>query len=137
MLYRNLVGRRKTRTVRKLSLTRTADGVRCVGHQSSNFLLPPLKGVCTMSEESCARVSSGVACRVLKSLLLASALVFAFAPTRAGRAGSPARPGVVAAAAAQTMDDGDAGVIAFEAGGEIYVTDAYGGGTPRREIGRA
>lgn len=85
-----------------------------------------------MLEESRARVvSSRFACRLLKSLLLASALVFAFAPTRAGRAGSPPRSGVAAAAAAaQTSADGDAGVIAFEAGGEIYVVDASGG-TPR------
>ncbi|HVF41980.1 MAG TPA: hypothetical protein VM936_03160 [Pyrinomonadaceae bacterium] len=87
-----------------------------------------------MLEERCARVVPGVACRVLKSLLLASALVFAVAPPRAGRAGSPSRPGVVVAATAQTSDDsGGAGVIAFEAGGEIYVTDASGG-SPRRIV---
>ena len=83
-----------------------------------------------MSEERCARVGSGISGRVLKSLLLALALVCAVAPPRASRAGTP-RPNVVGAA--QFGSVGVGGVIAFEAGGEIYVVDA-GGGMPRRIV---
>lgn len=81
-----------------------------------------------MSEERCARAGSGFACRVLKSLLLALALVCAVAPPRAARAGA-LRQNV--AAGAQFVGVGVGGVIAFEAGGEIYVVDS-GGGMPRR-----
>ena len=83
-----------------------------------------------MSEERSARVRSAISGRVLKSLLLAAAFICAFAQTPAGRAGAP-RPSV--AAAPQVAGTGGVGLIAFEAGGAIYVVDA-GGGTPRRIV---
>ena len=80
-----------------------------------------------MSEERCARIRSAISGRVLKSLLSA-AFVCAMTLPPAGRA-------VVlrhnAAAAPQTADTGGGELIAFEAGGEIYVMDARGG-TPTR-----
>jgi TolB protein len=84
-----------------------------------------------MSEERSAKVKSALPGRVLKSLLLALALVCATAQTPVGRAGS-LRPIV---AAPQMMDAGGVGIIAFEAGGEIYVVDASGG-TPTRIVER-
>ena len=83
-----------------------------------------------MSEERCAGVGSGFVCRVLKSLLLASALVCAVAPPQAGRA-CARRPNVVAAGQFVGLEVG--GVIAFEAGGAIYVVDSEGG-MPRRIV---
>jgi Tol biopolymer transport system component len=85
-----------------------------------------------MSEERSARVKSAIPGRVLKALLLAFALVCATAQTPAGRAGS-LRPVV---ATPQVRDaGGGGGVIAFEAGGEIYVVDGDGG-TPNRIVER-
>jgi Tol biopolymer transport system component len=67
-----------------------------------------------MSQERSARVRAALLVRVLRTLLLAAALVCTSAPPTAGRAGG--------------------GVIAFEAGGAIYVMDA-GGGTPTQIVG--
>lgn len=83
-----------------------------------------------MSEERCARFGSRFVCRVLKSLLLASALLCVVAPPQLGRARAR-RPNV--AAAGQFVGTGLGGVIAFEAGGEIYVI-ASEGGTPRKIV---
>jgi Tol biopolymer transport system component len=68
-----------------------------------------------MSEEGRARVSSKILFRVLRSLLLAMALVCATALPPAGRA------------------DAEGGLIAFEANGEIYLADASGG-TPSKVV---
>ena len=83
-----------------------------------------------MSEKRSARGMSAIPGRVLKSLLLASALVCATAPTPVGRAVA-LRP----AAALQVEDTGGVGVIAFEAGGEIYVV-GVDGGTPTKIVPR-
>ena len=68
-----------------------------------------------MSEESSARVRPAFLVRVFRSLLLAAVLVCAPALPHAGRASV------------------GGGVVAFEAGGEIYVNDAYGG-TPTKIV---
>ena len=85
-----------------------------------------------MSEERSARVKSALPGRVLKSLLLAAAFVCATAqpPSRAGAL----RPAVGLRAAPQVRDAGGGGVIAFEAGGEIYVMSADGG-APNKIVG--
>jgi Tol biopolymer transport system component len=87
-----------------------------------------------MSEERSARVKSALPGRMLKSMLLALALVCAAAQTPVGRVGS-LRPLVAAAPQAQVGDTGGVGIIAFEAGGEIYVMDASGG-TPTKIVER-
>lgn len=83
-----------------------------------------------MSLESCARVRSAIIGRVLKSMLLSLALVCATAQTPAGRASTLHRS---VNAPAQFWDSGGSGLIAFEAGGEIYVVDASGG-TPTKIV---
>jgi Tol biopolymer transport system component len=87
-----------------------------------------------MSQARSARVKSAIPGRVLKSMLLVLALVCATGQTPAGRAGS-LRPVMAAAPQAQVGDAGGVGIIAFEAGGEIYVMDASGG-TPTRIVER-
>src|SRR5689334_22543204 len=77
-----------------------------------------------MSEERYARVRSAMIGRVLKSLLLALALVCATAQTPVGRANSLRRN---VGAPPEIWDSGGSGLIAFEAGGEIYVVEARGG----------
>jgi TolB protein len=84
-------------------------------------LNPEVKGVRTMSKESAAKVELSVRGRVLKVLLLVCALVCgAFAP--------PAGLGAASATAVE------GGVIAFSAGGEIYVVGA-GGGAAQKVVG--
>jgi Tol biopolymer transport system component len=84
-----------------------------------------------MPEESSARVGSAVLVWMLRSLLLAAALVCALALPPAGRAGA-LRPAAGLAAATPSRDAGR-GVIAFEADGDIYVAEV-GGGTPTKIV---
>jgi Tol biopolymer transport system component len=86
-----------------------------------------------MSEERSARIKSAIRGRVFKSLLLAAAFVCAAAQPRAGRAVATRAADVGLRAAPQVRDAGGGGLIAYEAGGEIYVVSAEGG-TPNRIV---
>lgn len=84
-----------------------------------------------MSQESRTRIRSAMLGWMLKSLVLASALVCASALPPAGRAGAPRPDGGLNATA--PLRHSGVGVIAFEAGGEIYVVGA-GGGAPTKIV---
>jgi Tol biopolymer transport system component len=77
-----------------------------------------------MSQERGARVRSAVLGRLSRSLLLALALVCPVVLPHAGRAGAGAQRG-------GALPFGNAGVIAFEAGGEIYVMNVGTGMTTK------
>jgi TolB protein len=86
-----------------------------------------------MSKESAANFGWSVLGRVLKASLLVCVLVCAASLPPGGSAGA-LRPSAEPVAADQAADGGGGGIIAFSAGGEIYVIGA-GGGAAKRVFG--
>jgi hypothetical protein len=83
-----------------------------------------------MSKERTARAKPAALGRMWGALLLAGALVCAAAQPPAGHAGALRRAsGLHAVTATEVGRSG--GIIAFSAGGEIYVAGAAGGGAQK------
>ncbi len=86
-----------------------------------------------MSKEPTGRVEWSILGRMSKALLLACALVCAATLPPAGRADAPHRSAGTGGDA--TLVASVDGIVAYAAGGEIYVVEA-GGGTPKMLVGR-
>ncbi len=104
------------------------------GERKPAIVVSEVKGVSTMSKEPTARFQVLVLSRGLKALLLACALVCVSAQPPAGRADAVRRSAGLGDDATSAVAS-TGGIVAFAAGGAIYVVEADGG-TPKMIVNR-